>query len=818
MGLQQYQQMRRFNETPEPKGQQSRQGQPAGSLRFVIQKHQATRLHYDFRLEMEGVLKSWAVPKGPSLNPKDKRLAMMTEDHPIDYRKFEGTIPEGNYGAGEVIVWDEGTYEAEGSRGRKDSEQKMLAGLKAGQMTFVMQGKKINGLFSLVKLKRGEANAWLLVKKSDEFASTEDVTQDMSSVLSDKYLSDKKPGKRGKDAMPHQIKPMLATLVAEPFDDKDWIFELKFDGYRAIAEVDTGNVQLYSRNLQPFSERYLEVVEALQAIKQTVVLDGEIVVVDDSGKTSFQALQNYRKTKQGQLRYYVFDLLYLDGRDLRNLPLLQRKQLLRGIIPPRSIIQYSDHVTEEGQTFFAAAKKQGLEGIIAKNSQSVYRVGVRCEDWLKIKTHRRQEAVIAGFTEPRNSRKFFGSLVLGVYDEEKNLVYVGHTGTGFNHASLKDIYAKLMRLRQKQSPFARAPKTNMPVTWVKPELVCEVEFTEWTEDGLMRHPSFQGLRIDKPAQQVVREKEVATEQAIDHTINHSLTMPFIPTNLQKIYWPKERYTKGQLINYYQAISKVILPYLKDRPQSLHRHPNGINGESFFQKNITTKVPEFVQTTKLVLETEKKSITSILCNNQETLLYLANLGCIEINPWNSKVKKIDYPDWAVIDLDPGKIGFDKVIETAIETRKLLDKIDVPSYPKTSGKTGLHIFIPMGAKYDYDQVKQFVEILVKLINTKLPKTTSVERSPSKRTRLIYLDYLQNRIGQTLAAPYSVRPWPGATVSAPLQWKEVKRGLDPAKFTMKNIFKRLDKLGDLWQPVIGTGIDLQAALNNLSKLVKK
>ncbi len=821
MLLEKYNRKRVFTKTPEPRGQI----QPSrGALKFVIQKHQASRLHYDFRLEMEGVLKSWAVPKGLSLNPADKRLAMMTEDHPMAYRTFEGTIPEDEYGGGDVIVWDEGTYEADGTSNCEDSETKMLAGLAKGDMKFTLYGSKIQGSYALIKMKGRQENAWLLIKHKDEFVSDRDITADQTSARSNKALGDEPHSKiyiggnrrqaapktspkpkinKASKNMPHNIRPMLATLTNEPFDNPDWLYEIKWDGYRAVAEVEDGAVKLYSRTGQPFEHRYPAVVAALTKLQHNGVLDGEIVSLDNTGKSHFQYLQNYDRDKQGKLQYRVFDLLYLDGEDLRQLPLIERKKKLQNLLPGKSIIQYSDHVTGKGLQFFEQATKQGLEGIMAKDGRSVYETGRRSESWLKIKTHQRQEAVICGFTAPQGSRKYFGSLILGVY-EHKKLRYVGHTGTGFNQQSLKYIYDHLVRLETDDSPFEKPPKTNAPVTWVKPKLLAEVEFSEWTADGQMRHPSFQGLREDKPAEAVTQEKPVTHMEAK-------------LTNLDKIYWPKEKITKGDLIEYYKSVSSIILPYLENRPQSLHRHPNGITAESFFQKNITVKVPEFVETVKLQLETEKRAINSIVCNNEQTLLYLANLGCIEINPWNARVGQLEYPDWGVIDLDPEQIGFDKVVEAARVTHKILENIDVPSYPKTSGKTGLHIFIPLGGKYTHDQAKQFIELVVTLVHHRLPQTTSLERSPDKRKKRIYLDYLQNRIGQTLAAPYSVRPWPGATVSTPLLWREVTKGLDPKRFTIKTLPARLQKLGDIWQPVIGKGINLKQALAKLEASLK-
>jgi len=531
MGLKEYKFKRKFGKTPEPKPGFYRKGD---YLIFVIHKHAARHLHYDLRLELEGVLKSWAIPKGPSLNPSLKRLAIMVEDHPFDYRDFEGVIPEGNYGAGSVIVWDRGIYYHPSAVDRKESEKLFLEGLRKGNMKFVLMGKKLQGEFALVKTGRDE-KSWLLLKKKDQYVTKEDVLNENRSVLSNKTLEEvfeTKPEKPSiqktnrirlrevmeiedlRDApvkpMLHRIKPMLATLIKNAFDHPDWIFEIKWDGYRAIAEVRQGNVSLYSRNLISLNQKFFPIVESLGKFRFDAVLDGEIVVVDNDGRPDFQMLQDYQKSGSGHLLYYVFDLLYFQGHDLTNLPLLRRKELLKKILPSSQKIKFSDHVSEEGLLFFNVVKEKGLEGIIAKQSQSAYRIGRRSRQWLKVKTHLTQECVIAGFTKPRGVRKYFGSLVLGVF-EDKDLVYIGHSGGGFGTKALNEIRKKLDTLIQKECPFKVKPETNTPVTWVKPELVCEVVFQGWTNEGLMRQPVFSRLREDKPANEVVREKPLSSD-------------------------------------------------------------------------------------------------------------------------------------------------------------------------------------------------------------------------------------------------------------------------------------------------------------------
>lgn len=525
MGLKEYALKRKFGKTPEPKpGLRPKEGH----LIFVIHKHAARALHYDLRLELEGVLKSWAVPKGPTMDPSLKRLAVMVEDHPFDYKDFEGVIPEGNYGAGSVIIWDRGFYHHPSAGERRESEKLLLDGLRKGNMKFVLAGEKLQGEFALVKTGR-DGKSWLLLKKKDRYAGKADILRENRSVVSHKTLEEvfrAKPGKSSirkmdrirlrevlemedlKDApakpMPHTIEPMLATLGKGPFDHPDWIFEVKWDGYRAIAQIREGDVSLYSRNQTSLNKKFFPIVESLHKFSFEAVLDGEIVVVDDQGHPDFQMLQNYQKSGSGHLLYYVFDLLYFQGHDLTNLPLFRRKELLKKILPSSPKIKFSDHVSKEGGSFFNVVKEKGLEGIIAKHSQSAYRMGRRSRQWLKVKTRLTQEGVIAGFTEASRGRKSFGSLVLGVF-ERGELIYIGHSGGGFSSRDLREIREKLDPLIQKKCPFKAEPETNALVTWVKPKLVCEVTLSGWTDEGIMRQPVFLRLREDKAAREVVRE-------------------------------------------------------------------------------------------------------------------------------------------------------------------------------------------------------------------------------------------------------------------------------------------------------------------------
>jgi len=846
MSLTKYDRKRNFNYTSEPRGKRTKN---KSKLSFVVQRHKASHLHYDFRLELGGVLKSWAVPKGPSLNPNDKRLAMMVEDHPFDYKDFAGIIPEGNYGAGIVEIWDKGTYNGIDGSENGIEEKKLRAGIHAGNLKFALHGKKLKGEFALVKLKAAQDNAWLLIKHRDKYAvnteySSEKETPKNSPINkwlqknkkkvpakkkpkaiaieeinpSPKKTTSKKhlPGKTSK--LDNYIKPMLAKEVEEPFDDKDWIFEIKWDGYRAIAEVDKENVIMYSRKGNTFNDSYPIIANELQKLNIQATLDGEVVVVDENGKANFQLLQHY-DSETHTIRFEVFDLLSLNGQNTSDLPLLDRKKLLKQLLSKKNkVIQYSDHIQEKGVDFFKAAGKNDLEGIIAKKADSLYYPGIRTSEWLKIKHHKSLEAIIAGFTEPGGERKYFGALVLGIKSGKK-LKYIGHTGSGFNFKGLEEMHALLQPLIQKYSPFEEAVKTNMPVTWVKPTLVCEVKYTEQTRDGRLRHPIFLRLRDDKNVNEITIEDTMPVKKNKTENLNKDGVLSFgkikvKTSNLNKIYWPEKKLTKGDLINYYQSISKFILPYLKDRPQSLKRNPNGIIDNGFFHKDAGDEAPSWVKSKALYSKSTSKYIDYIICNDAPTLAYLNNLGCIELNPWHSTLGKINNPDYIIIDIDPSeKNTFDQVIETSLVIRGVLKKAGADCYCKTSGATGMHIYIPVQKKYTYQQVKDFALLICMLTREKLPGFTSLERNLKKRgNKMIYLDHLQNRKGQTISCVYSLRPTKEASVSTPLLWKEVKPGLDPADFTIDNTLKRLQKKGDLFTGILGKGIDLKKCLKLL------
>ncbi|MCL8535703.1 DNA ligase D [Chryseobacterium gallinarum] len=622
---------------------------------------------------------------------------------------------------------------------------------------------------------------------------------------------------------------MLAKLTEKAFDDKDWIFEIKWDGYRAIADLRHDQPLFYSRNGISFLSKFDMVSRDFIHQKHQMILDGEVVLYDDQGKPNFQLLQQIQDNPNPALVYQVFDLLWLNGHSTENLPLIQRKELLKEALVETDTIKYCDHIPEKGIDFFEQMKKMKLEGMIAKRADSLYIENHRTSDWLKIKFSSTEDVIICGFTAPRGSRESFGALILGKYIDGK-LTYCGHTGTGFNNISLKQLYERLRKLVIKTSPFKIIPKTNMPVTWTKPELVCEIKYSEITKDGIFRHPVFVAVREDKSPEEITdspinekpnemkakapSKKTKVSEKEKEITLNKHIVKL---TNQDKIYFPEDGITKGDVIEYYQSVASYILPYLKNRPLSLNRFPNGIEEQSFYQKDAGENIPDWIQTTQVYSESNDKYIDYIYCNDKATLAYLNNLGCIDLNPWNSSLPDLEHPDYLVLDLDPSKKNtFDDVIETALQVNEVLNSITIKGYCKTSGSTGIHIYIPMGGKYDFDQVKDFAHILMKQVNEKLPKITTLERSLQKRDqKKIYLDYLQNRTGQTLASAYSLRPKQGASVSMPLDWDELKPGVKPTDFNIHNAVDRIKDKGDLFKPVLGKGIDMMKALELLQNI---
>jgi bifunctional non-homologous end joining protein LigD len=638
-----------------------------------------------------------------------------------------------------------------------------------------------------------------------------------------------------KAPFPKTFSPMLATLVEKPFDEQGWIYEIKWDGYRAIAMINKGKVSLISRNNKSFNEKFYPVTRALSKWKKNAVIDGEVCVLDEKGIAHFGALQNWRSESDGELVYVVFDILFLDGQDLKELPLSERRKILQKNLPQNEVIRVSENVDTSATSFLKNAHKLGMEGIMAKKADSTYTEGIRTKEWLKIKANKRHEVVIGGYTQNEGSSKTFSSLLVGVYEKNK-LNYIGKIGTGFNEKTQKEILSKMKKLVTTKMPFIQIPDVNKPsrfqhnppkskATWLKPQLVCEVSYAEMTDDGVMRHPSFEGMRTDKKAKNVMKEKAIkrppkkiaadkrqsllnpGEETQVKKINGHELKF----TNLSKVYWPKEKYTKRDMLNYYYQAAPYILPYLKDRPQSLNRFPNGIAGKSFYHKDVTASAPDWIKMEPYTTaEGEKKNF--LVPEDEAAILYMANSGAIEMNPWNSTIYKENYPDWCLIDLDPSaKNTFEQVIETALVTREVMDNMGITSYPKTSGSTGIHIYIPLGAKYTYDQCQLLGKVIATQVNHILPDITSIERLVKNRNNKLYVDYLQNRPKATLAAPYSLRPKPGATVSMPLHWEEVKKGLKMKDFTIENAIARIKSEGDLFKPVLGKGINLGKILKN-------
>ena len=633
---------------------------------------------------------------------------------------------------------------------------------------------------------------------------------------------------------------MKATLIDEPFDDPDWVYEVKWDGYRAIARVNKKDVKLISRNNIPF-DKYYPLIDLLKTWPIHAVIDGEIVVLDKKGISDFGALQNWRSEADGNLVYYVFDILWYEGKNLMGLPLTERQAILQDVLPTDDKrIRLSKVFAARGIEFFDAAEQVGLEGIMAKKANSKYSSDHRSKEWLKIKVQRRQEVVIAGFTRNEGTSKTFSALVLGVYEGDK-LRYAGKVGTGFSDKEQKELMKRFKPLITAKSPFDTEPDVDKPSrfrpqrlgakpTWLKPELVCEVNYAEVTSEGVFRQASFKGLRADKDAEEVVLEKPadagntVAEAEAVPSKDRRTLLNPREETqtrkikgkelkftNLSKVFWPGEGITKRDLFNYYYRMAEYILPYLKDRPLSLNRFPNGIKGPSFYQKDIKGKAPEWVTKTYPYVTSEGEHKEYLVGDDEATLLWMASLGCIEMNPWFSRIQSPENPDFCVIDLDPDKNTFEQVIQAAQEVKDVLDALGVPGYPKTSGSTGIHIYIPLAAKYSYDQSQLFAKMIVTLVHERLPDFTTLVRKVSSRKGKMYLDFLQNRPGATIAGPYSLRPKPGATVSMPLSWDEVKPGLKMIDFTIKNAHDRLKETGDLFKGVLGKGIDLK-------KMIKK
>ena len=939
MPLEEYAAKRRFSHTPEPPpGSVSPSG---GSHYFCVQRHDATRLHYDFRLEIDGVLKSWAVPKGPTLDPGVKHFAAHVEDHPFEYGSFEGTIPKGNYGAGSVMLWDRGWFELIGEA--SGAEQ-----IARGDLKFRLHGEKLTGEFALVHMKgRGKGNEWLMLKKRDQSASPGwDVEAHAYSVLSGRTQEEiarnlparearrqtagaadrvwesrpargaakssgrpaaepeKAPAKRtakgGSESspskkkvaadpaqlkgahaaeMPASIEPMTATLVTSPPRGEDWLFEIKWDGVRAIAFVDHEELRLQARSGLRCERQYPELaVIPHQVAGARAILDGEIAVLDAKGVARFHLIQPRiantdpnsvaHLSRSTPVVYFAFDLLYLDGYDLRQVPLAQRRELLENVAAPGGPLRISTAFPGAGEELLAAARENGLEGIVAKHANSCYE-SRRSRDWLKIKIVDEQEFVIGGYTEPQGARSYFGALVLGVFDEGR-LRWVGNVGTGFDQKTLAMLYARLKPLMTDTCPFAERPVPDRGMTWVRPELVCQVKYTEWTQDNRLRAPVYLGLRDDVGSRAVKREVAASpfvaarsdppadarsdaagaqsdpaasarsdaasarSDPAADPAPAPVTGQPFLAdvkeatckigphtlkfTNLKKLFYPDDGYTKRDVLNYYADIAALILPHLQDRPLSLKRYPNGIKEQFFFQKDTPESFAGWLRTEWIDSEHNGRPIRYVFAEDRASLLYLVNLGCIDQNPAESRMATLDHPDFVLIDLDPQECPFDMIVEAALLVKKILDRIGLEGYPKTTGGDGMHVYIPLEPVYSFEEARNFAELISRLVVAERRELFTTPRSVAKRQKnRVYFDYLQIGKSKTIAAPYVLRAYPGAPVATPLEWSEVRKGLLPSQFTIANARGRFAAKGDLFRGVLDRPQRLDEAVEKLEKLFR-
>jgi bifunctional non-homologous end joining protein LigD len=807
--LEAYRRKRSADRTPEPFDSSSvRPGL------FVVQQHAATRLHYDFRLELDGVLVSWAVPRGPSLDPAEKRLAVHVEDHPVDYADFEGVIPEGNYGAGAVILWD---------RGRWRPLEDPVAGLASGKLLFELEGYKLGGRFTLVRTggkQQPAGREWLLIKKPDAYAREgEDDALDESSVLSGLRLDELRDGPariaalrdemlaagaRATPVAPDRVKLMLAERLEAPFSDPDWLFEVKYDGYRMLGSVRAGEAALATRNGHAAGARFPEVVRALEALPVAAcVLDGEIAVTDRAGRPRFHRLQQRarlsrrpdieRATVTHPATYFVFDLLGFEDLDLRPLPLVQRKGWLERLLPRFGPLRYAEHFAERGEDVFRAIEAQGLEGMLAKRADAPYRGG-RSPAWKKLRILATEDLVVVGFTLPKPSRAGFGALHLA-WNVGGELVYAGRVGTGFRESELVALREGLDAIARDSPPCGGPLPLGPEHRWVEPQLVAEVRYAEETPDGLLRQPAFVGLRDDKLPEECLRPDDRDHEAALD-ALDRPLASPVereVPfTNEDKIFWPEEGITKGELLGYYRDISPWLLPYLADRPLVMTRYPDGVAGKSFYQKDAPEWVPDWIRREVIYSEHAEREVHYFVCDDLESLLYVINMGTIPLHVWSSRAAALSTPDWCILDLDPKGAPFADVLTLARVIRDLCEELELPSFPKTSGSTGLHVLLPLGAVFTYEQSRTFAELLARLVVQTAPQIATTLRNPRAREGKVYVDYLQNRHGQLLVAPFSVRPLPGAPVSMPVRWREVNAKLSNERFTLANAVARMKRLG--------------------------
>ena len=871
--LSEYSAKRTFTATPEP-GPVPVEGRE-GPLMFVIQQHSATRLHYDFRIECDGVLMSWAVPKGPSLDPADKRLAVRTEDHPFDYGSFEGIIPKGQYGAGEVIVWDCGVFSPDEDdetwfHDRARAEQLVREGMEAGKLSLLLRGEKTKGSFALVRTK--DSKNWLLIKHKDRFVKKGNLTEQDRSVLSGATVEEMTsvpaydfaaerlvPG-GDKRPLPDRLLPMHAEIGDAVFNSADWMWEPKLDGYRALALIDGEDVKLRSRRGLDLGKDFPKLLAELarQAVNG-MVLDGEIVAFDESGKPSFGAMQN-RGSGAERAVFYAFDLLYFAGVDLRKAPYSDRRRYLAQCLLPSPLVQLV-HAEEDGVALHKAAMASGFEGVIGKRKNSTYEAGKRSAAWLKVKAANTADFVVGGYTKGKGSRTALGALLLG-YWEGRKLRFASHVGSGFDDKTLARTKKALQPLQRKTTPFAEEPELNAPTTWVEPKLVAEVKYQGWTHDDHLRAPVFLRLRDDIDPAKVKRAERSEPAKSDNEILaqldnqKDALTLEVGKdrvkvTHLNRVYWPADpalkqpALTKRDLLRYFAQVAPYILPHLADRPLTMIRMPDGINGQRFFQKHWRQEQPAFVETVRVWSGSKEEEQDYIVCNNLPTLLWLAQSGTLEFHVWHSRAKPgpdatsdstnfaaseaamdesvLNFPDWVVFDIDPyiysGKekkgeepelnnVAFEKGKEVAFWLRELLQGMSLDAIVKTSGKTGLHVFVPIKRTIDFDAARAVSELVGRHLVRQHPKDVTVEWSVPKRTGKIFMDYNMNVRGKTLNVAYSPRGAPGEPVSMPLTWEELA-GAHPLDFRITNAAERLARTGDRWAGVLDLKQDLAKAL---------
>jgi bifunctional non-homologous end joining protein LigD len=855
MALEEYARKREFDLTPEPAPIPAE----PGSHRFCIQRHDARRLHYDLRIEVGGTLKSWAVPEGPTLDPTVKRLAVLVEDHPLQYATFEGNIPKGNYGAGSMMLWDIGTYDLLGDLAAE-------AQLERGDFKFRLHGRKVSGEFAIIRLANSvKGNEWLLIKKKDAMAwpgwdidrleysvrsgrTQQEIALELAPSIpeaDEAHLHEPPATGAVRAPMPDFFPPMQATNATAPPEGPEWTFEIKWDGVRALCFVDKGKVTVIGRKGTRFDRQYPE-LNALPELfaAASAIIDGEIAALDEAGRPSFQRLQPRimatsasgvaQLARSRPITFFAFDLLYLNGYDLRDAPAYERRRLLRELLAPHPQIRLSEDFPVEGAHLLELARAQGLEGIVAKRILSRYRSG-RHTDWLKIKVLHELDFVICGWAE--GERDHFGSLVLGIYDNGR-FVYAGNVGTGFDNKTLAAIRKLMEPLRNDTCPFPDGePATLAPAVWIEPRLVCTCKFNSWTDDNHLRAPVFLGLRTDVDPEECLRTQVAAgpppallppdKSEVFLEVDGHRIHF----NNLDKVFYPARAaavagassmaskqgrgYNKRDILNYYDAVADFALPHLRDRPLSLRRYPDGIDGEGFFQKNASG-LPEWFRTAPVVDVDGEEKILAIGGGRAE-LLYLAQLGCIDQNPWMSRLQSLDHPDFILVDLDPSECEYARIVEAALVVRKKLDLLGLAGYPKTTGGDGMHIYVPLEPVYSYEQSRGFCEVLARLCAAERPDLFTLPRQVARRDRgKVYFDYSQNARGKTISAPYVLRAYEGAPVATPLDWRELTPSLHPRHFHIANAPDRFARTGDLFSDVLRRPQRLEAAFEKLELLL--